>query len=278
MVFGYVYCMSNPSMPGMLKVGMTMRSPLDRAKELFATGVPTPFKVEIAKKVLNPKQKEKTLHILLSKYTDRVSPNREFFRVSVEEVKVFFELMDGEVEDEVEDDEDEVENVEEVVEDDAQDEDEDATEGTGEEGTGEEGTGEEGTGEEETTDEESITYEPYYWRDERLFFPNSFDLRSTEFIIEGYCRDMTKCFTNGQRIRHTIVNAGGFRGANNTWIGIYDSAQEGIVYDGHLYKSISKFVTTHYSNVNISENKKSANGWRVCECEVNGQWISTYNL
>jgi hypothetical protein len=275
--------MSNPSMPGLLKVGMTMRSPLDRAKELFATGLPTPFKIEIAKRVLTPKQKEKTLHILLSKYTDRVSPNREFFRVSVEEVKVFFELMDGEVEDDEDEDEEEDE---EVVEEDAQDEEDEEDE--------DESATEEGTGEEETTDEESITYEPYYWRDERLL--NSVERRSNEFTLGSYCenavatqerrcsrklgrtqfervcRDMTKCFTNGQRIRHTI-------GKNNTWIGIYDSAQEGIVFDGHLYTSISKFAVTHYSNVNnTSENKKSANGWRVCECEVNGQWISTYNL
>jgi hypothetical protein len=31
-------------------------------------------------------------------------------------------------------------------------------------------------------------------------------------------------------------------------------------------------------SVNISDNKKSANGWLVCECEVDGKWISTFNL
>lgn len=229
MVFGYVYCLSNPFMPGMLKVGMTMRFPQDRARELFTTGVPTPFKVEIAKKVLNPKQKEKTLHILLSQYTDRLSPNREFFRVSVEEVKVFFDLMDGEVW---------VENPEE-------DEDEDDYE-------------------EEEEEEHKEHALDEYEQDE----PTSEDAPT---VVRTGCRDMTKCFTNGQQIRHTI-------GVNKTWVGTYDSVQKGIVYDGQLYKSISKFVTTHYSRVNISENKKSANGWLRCECEVNGQWISTYNL
>jgi hypothetical protein len=46
---GYLYCMSNPSMPGILKVGMTKTSektPDLRAKELSTpSGVPSPYKV-----------------------------------------------------------------------------------------------------------------------------------------------------------------------------------------------------------------------------------------
>ena len=96
MTEGYIYCLSNEFMPGILKVGMTERTPDVRAKELFTTGVPTPFTIEFAKKVKDVKTKEKTLHELLEQYTDRVSPNREFFRVSLEEVRTFFKLMDGE--------------------------------------------------------------------------------------------------------------------------------------------------------------------------------------
>jgi len=92
---GWVYCMSNPSIPGLLKVGMTERTPEIRARELFTTGVPTPFKIEFAKKVLNPLQKEKTIHKLLLK--KRTNPNREFFSVSLEIVKDLFNLMDGEI-------------------------------------------------------------------------------------------------------------------------------------------------------------------------------------
>ena len=92
---GWVYCMSNPSMPGLLKVGMTDRTPEIRALELFKTGVPTPFKIEFAKKVLNPVQKETTLHNLLSK--ERINHRREFFSISLEKVKELFNLMDGDV-------------------------------------------------------------------------------------------------------------------------------------------------------------------------------------
>ena len=96
--YGYSYCLSNPSYPGLLKIGMTKtpeRTPDMRAKELFKTGVPTPFKVEFAILVSDPKKKEDALHLLLEQYTERVYPKREFFRVSLEEVMKFFELMDG---------------------------------------------------------------------------------------------------------------------------------------------------------------------------------------
>jgi len=100
MNYGWIYCLSNPAMPGLLKVGVVHtdgRTPLDRAKELYKTGVPLPFELEFAKKVSNPKQKETLLHTLLSQYTERPNPLREFFRVSPEEVKTFFDLMDGEM-------------------------------------------------------------------------------------------------------------------------------------------------------------------------------------
>lgn len=43
---GYVYVLSNPCMPGIVKIGKTTRSVEDRANELYQTGVPEPFKVE----------------------------------------------------------------------------------------------------------------------------------------------------------------------------------------------------------------------------------------
>jgi hypothetical protein len=96
MTEGWIYCLSNPSMPGILKVGMTDKTPEERAKVLFTTGVPSPFKVEFAKKVAEPKVKEGILHKLLEKYVDKIYPRREFFRVGVEEVTLFFQLIDGE--------------------------------------------------------------------------------------------------------------------------------------------------------------------------------------
>lgn len=100
MTDGYIYCFSNISMPGLLKIGMTKRTPKVRLSEANATETyrpPTPYKIEFAKKVSNPFQKERTLHTLLEKYTKRIATRKEFFRVSPEEVHKFFDLMDGEM-------------------------------------------------------------------------------------------------------------------------------------------------------------------------------------
>ena len=94
MAEGWVYCLSNPSMPELVKIGMTERTPEERAKELSTTGVPTPFVIEFAKKVKNPAQKEATLHALLEKYAERMNARREFFRTTPDVVRQFFDLMD----------------------------------------------------------------------------------------------------------------------------------------------------------------------------------------
>ena len=61
MTDGYIYCFSNQSMPGILKIGMTERTPEIRLNEANRSDTwrpPTLYKIEFAKKVLNPKQKE----------------------------------------------------------------------------------------------------------------------------------------------------------------------------------------------------------------------------
>ena len=206
---GWVYCFSNPSMPGILKVGMTARTPEERAKELFTTAVPLPFKIEFAKRVSDPLQKEMTLHDLLEKYTDRINSRREFFRVSQEEVRKLCDLMDGEMW--------------------------------------------AGTREEEEEEEEEDTSESA--------------LRTKATSVMG-CRDMTKCFKDGQRIRHTIKRI------NDTWIGTYDSSKNGIVYDEKFYKTMAHFANTHGKIDNLT----NQNGWITCECEVDGEWKSTSSL
>ena len=97
MTYGYVYCFSNESMPGILKVGETDRLPDVRLKEANRSDTwrpPTPYKIEFAKKVLKPKEKEKKLHLILSEH--RINPNREFFRISSKKLHLLFDLMDGE--------------------------------------------------------------------------------------------------------------------------------------------------------------------------------------
>ena len=99
MMDGYIYCFSNDSMPGILKVGMTERTPEIRLNEANISDTwrpPAPYKFEFAKQVLKPKEKEKKIHKLLEKYAMRDNLKREFFRVSREDVKAFFDLIDGE--------------------------------------------------------------------------------------------------------------------------------------------------------------------------------------
>jgi len=84
---------------------------------------------------------------------------------------------------------------------------------------------------------------------------------------------MSKCFTNGQRIRHTI-------GINKTWIGIYDSSKNGIMYNEKIYQGrspLNQFAKSHYKTER-NDRVSNVNAWSECECEVNGKWISTYNL
>jgi hypothetical protein len=209
-------------MPGILKIGMTERTPEARLREANSSDTwrpPTPYTIEFAKKVCNAKAKEKTLHILLEQYTDRINPRREFFRVSPEEVRTFFDLMDGEM-------------WAETRTDDTDEEDEEVYAEPREE------VAEEAPRASEPTGRAKIS------------------------------RDMTKCFSHGQRIRHTI-------GINKTWIGTYDSSKNAIIYDGKTYNSLSMFAKSHNKIEIPSRLSNTANGWRECECEVDGVWVST---
>ena len=52
---GFVYIMSNPAFPGLLKIGRSRKDPtIDRVNELsLSVGVPQPFKVEYSAFVEN---------------------------------------------------------------------------------------------------------------------------------------------------------------------------------------------------------------------------------
>ncbi|MBO4560797.1 MAG: GIY-YIG nuclease family protein [Bacteroidaceae bacterium] len=81
---GYVYVMINPSLPDMVKIGKTTKDPNERAKELStATGVPTPFVVVFYKPFTNCDAAELTIHNYLEDQGYRVSENREFFNIPV---------------------------------------------------------------------------------------------------------------------------------------------------------------------------------------------------
>lgn len=81
---GYVYVLTNESMPGLLKIGRTIRCVDGRANELYQTGVPTPFKVIFS--ILSPdcEALEDLAHKKFAKF--RVNPAREFFSASASDV------------------------------------------------------------------------------------------------------------------------------------------------------------------------------------------------
>lgn len=89
---GFVYVLSNPSMPGMVKIGKTMQDdPDSRVAQLYTTGVPVPFKVEFACRVDEPDDVEKRMHTAFGPY--RVNPKREFFLIEPEQAISILELL-----------------------------------------------------------------------------------------------------------------------------------------------------------------------------------------
>ena len=78
---GFVYLLTNPSMPGLVKIGSTMRRPHLRIDELTGTGVPSPFELEAYWWSKTPEEDERLLHRKLK--DARVSKNREFFRITL---------------------------------------------------------------------------------------------------------------------------------------------------------------------------------------------------
>lgn len=89
---GFVYVMSNPSMPGLVKIGIARESVEKRKKSLSSpSGVPTPFVIEYACKVTDCKAVEDAL---LTAFTrDRINMSREFFRIDPIQAIVLLELM-----------------------------------------------------------------------------------------------------------------------------------------------------------------------------------------
>jgi hypothetical protein len=106
---GIIYIISNPAIPGLVKIGKTVNLE-KRMKQHFNSSVPLPFRCVYAKKVKNYSEVERKLHKGLKSH--RENPNREFFRISEEEVINFLELVDGEDvtprKDQFEDKEDEI--------------------------------------------------------------------------------------------------------------------------------------------------------------------------
>ena len=85
---GFCYAAINKSMPGLVKIGCTERSPYLRVRQLFTTSVPEPFVLMAYISCEAPRHMEAKIHKHFE--TVSVSPNREFFRVSEEKVVAYF--------------------------------------------------------------------------------------------------------------------------------------------------------------------------------------------
>ena len=79
---GYVYVLSNKAMPNLIKIGHTTRTSGIRIEELFTTGVPTKFDIEIEIFTEDAPLLEKKLHSVFRVY--RFRSDREFFKCEVE--------------------------------------------------------------------------------------------------------------------------------------------------------------------------------------------------
>jgi hypothetical protein len=79
---GIIYLLTNPSMPGLVKIGMSTQDDVQsRMTQLYTTGVPVPFDCAYAAQVNDPVKVEKVLHNAFA--PQRLNPRREFFEIEV---------------------------------------------------------------------------------------------------------------------------------------------------------------------------------------------------
>lgn len=90
---GYIYLLTNIAMEGLIKIGATIKHPIERTRELSAaTGVAVPFTLVYHRAVADPFKVEAALHRMLDQY--RVNDSREFFKIELHEVIVLLEQYD----------------------------------------------------------------------------------------------------------------------------------------------------------------------------------------
>jgi T5orf172 domain len=90
---GIVYILTNPAIPNMIKLGITMQEDVkQRMAQLYTTGVPLPFECVYAARVPNYANVEKALHTAFG--PDRVNPKREFFEIDAAQAIAIIKLME----------------------------------------------------------------------------------------------------------------------------------------------------------------------------------------
>ena len=243
MLYGFLYCCSNEATPGLLKIDLSFKTPdliLSDANNSNNWSPPFPYKMEIAKQVFKPEQKLAALHTILDTYSIRINPDYNFFKLSICKAKAFFDLIDGEA---WEDDNGNYHDIYAIVD------------------INDNKLNDNKINDNKINDNKINDNPPIYVVD---------DINNN--INEVGCRDMKKCFVDGQCIRHIIYGI--------IWIGIYDYISNSIILDNikpkQTFMSLSAFAMAHHKIE--GSRRKTANGWRECEVEVNGKWVSTSNL
>lgn len=91
MTLSTVYVLSNPAMPGIVKIGMTSDDVSLRLSQLYQTGVPFPFELQFACRVSNAAEVEMALHKAF--YPNRINPKREFFKIDADQAIAVLKLL-----------------------------------------------------------------------------------------------------------------------------------------------------------------------------------------
>jgi len=87
-----VYVLTNPAMPGFVKIGKTLLEDVSqRLTQLYTTGVPFPFELAFACKVPNADEVERALHRAFA--PNRANPKREFFNIDAEQAIAILKLL-----------------------------------------------------------------------------------------------------------------------------------------------------------------------------------------
>lgn len=94
---GWLYVISSPSLPGLVKLGCTRRLvPMMRVKELSSSSLPEPFKAHCFVFSDDCFELENNIHKYFDK--ERVNPDREFFRIEPKEaIDVLKEIFNVDV-------------------------------------------------------------------------------------------------------------------------------------------------------------------------------------
>ncbi len=108
--------------------------------------------------------------------------------------------------------------------------------------------------------------EGFYWKSEAPASVTSVYPISQSEVLMG-CRSEPLCFHNGQKIR---IEYNG-----SMWEGHWSSAGKKIVCGGKDYPSLNSFANAFHKSI---KGLSRVSAWNACQCEVDGKWVSTYNL